>query len=600
MPLRDDLLNPIEGDNPSGANLRYAPVFDKIKEARRQDDDAPQGEWQRERKSADFKQVAKLAGDTLATKSKDVQLAAWLTEAMLLQEGFSGLRQGLDLLRGLIANFWDTLYPEVEDGDLELRAAPLEWVGTRLEDLVRKTPITRGGLNFYKYKESRAVGTEEAAAQSEQKREARETAVAEGKVTVEDFDKDVASTPTTQYEAWVAALDGCLGSIESLSVLCEEKFSDYTPSFMPLRTAIEEVRHTTNQILQKRLDQEGRRPAPDEAEVEQEPEAAADSAGDLGAAAAPARRKKAAVGLDPEDLDDVTARLAAVARFLRQQDASNPGSYLLLRGYRWGELRGFGDSPDPTVLVPPSSEVRQTIKRLSLEANWAALLETAETAMAQPCGRAWLDLQRYVVQAAVESGYGQVANAIRSELRGLLSDISGVAQWTLMDDTPTANVETQAWLKEIVAPAVAAGPSSHMFEDSPQEPAAPGEAPPPDTYTLALDAARSGRAADAIQMLADETQRQPSGRARFQRKLQLAQICMITGHETLARPILEELAASIAEHNLEDWEAADAVAHPLAMLYRCLDKLDGDAQVRQKLYAQISRLDPVQALQCTG
>jgi type VI secretion system protein ImpA len=220
--------------------------------------------------------------------------------------------------------------------------------------------------------------------------------------------------------------------------------------------------------------------------------------------------------------------------------------------------------------------------------------------MAQPCGRAWLDLQRYVVQAAVESGYGQVANAIRSELRGLLSDISGVAQWTLMDDTPTANVETQAWLKEIVAPAVAAGPSSHMFEDSPQEPAAPGEAPPPDTYTLALDAARSGRAADAIQMLADETQRQPSGRARFQRKLQLAQICMITGHETLARPILEELAASIAEHNLEDWEAADAVAHPLAMLYRCLDKLDGDAQVRQKLYAQISRLDPVQALQCTG
>jgi type VI secretion system protein ImpA len=598
MPLRDDLLNPIEGDNPSGANLRYAAVYDKIKEARRQDDDAPQGEWQRERKSADFKQVIKLAGDTLATKSKDLQLAAWLTEATLIQESFSGLRQGLDLLRGLIVNFWDTLYPEAEDGDLELRAAPLEWVGTRLEDLVRKTPITRGGLSFYKYKESRAVGTEEAAAQSEQKREARETAVAEGKVTVEDFDKDVASTPTAQYEAWVAALDGCLESIESLSALCEEKFPDYPPSFMPLRTAIEEVRHTTNQILQKRLDQEGRRPAPEEAEPE--PEAGAEAAGDGGAAAAPARRKKAAVGLDPEDLDDVTARLAAVARFLRQQDASNPGSYLLLRGYRWGELRGFGDSPDPTVLVPPSSEVRQTIKRLSLEANWAALLETAETAMAQPCGRAWLDLQRYVVQAAVESGYGQVANAIRSELRSLLSDISGVPQWTLMDDTPTANIETQAWLKEIVTPPAAAEPSTHMLEESPQEPAAPGEARPPDTYTLALDAARSGRAADAIQMLADETQRQPSGRARFQRKLQLAQICMITSHETLARPILEELAGEIAEHKLEDWEAADVVAHPLAMLYRCLDKLDGDAEVKQKLYAQISRLDPVQALQCTG
>src|SRR6266849_1039453 len=171
MPLRDDLLNPIEGDNPSGTSLRYAPVYDKIKEARRQDDDAPQGEWQRERKAADFRQVIKLGSDALATKSKDLQLGAWLTEAILLQEGFSGLRQGLDVLRGLVENFWDTLYPEVEDGDLELRAAPLEWVGTRLEDPVRKTPITRGGLSFYKYQESRAVGSEEEAAQSDQRRQ---------------------------------------------------------------------------------------------------------------------------------------------------------------------------------------------------------------------------------------------------------------------------------------------------------------------------------------------------------------------------------------------------------------------------------------------
>ena len=37
MPLRDDLLNPIPGDNPSGESLRYAPVFDKIKEARREE-----------------------------------------------------------------------------------------------------------------------------------------------------------------------------------------------------------------------------------------------------------------------------------------------------------------------------------------------------------------------------------------------------------------------------------------------------------------------------------------------------------------------------------------------------------------------------------
>ncbi|MEO8050708.1 MAG: type VI secretion system protein TssA [Acidobacteriota bacterium] len=601
MPLRDDLLNPIPGDSPSGTNLRYAPIFDKIKEARRQDDDAPQGEWQRERKIADYKQVVKLAGDALASQSKDLQLAAWLTEAFLHQEGFSGLRQGLELLRGLVENFWDTLYPEIEDGDLELRSAPLEWAGTRLDDPTRKAPLTRGGFSYYKFKESRTVGSEEDAAQSEQKREAREQAIADGKVTFEEFEKDSAATPTAQYEGWVAALDGSLESIDTLRALCDEKFGNYAPSFTPLKTALEEVRNVANQILQKRLDQEGRRPEPEE--VEDEPEAADDSWSDSGAAsaAAPARKKKAVAGLEPQDLDEVTPRLAAVARFLRQQDASGPAPYLLLRGYRWGEMRGYGDSPDPLLLIPPSSEVRQNIKRLSIEANWADVLEAAEAAMAEPCGRAWLDLQRYVVKAAEEWGYYNISKAVVSELRALLVDLPQLPQWTLMDDTPTANAETQVWIRDVVLPApgngtAAAAPS--FSEPAAEEKVTPGEPAPPDTFTLALDAARGGRAADAIQMLSEDIARQQTGRARFHRKLQLAQICMMTSHEALAQPILEELARSIEAHKLEEWESSDAVAHPLAMLYRCLSKMEGDPGVKQRLYAQISRLDPVQALEC--
>jgi len=81
MPLRDDILNPIPGANPSGESLRYAPVYDKIKEARRQDDEGPMGDWQRERKVADWALVLKLGTEAVATKSKDLQLAVWLTEA---------------------------------------------------------------------------------------------------------------------------------------------------------------------------------------------------------------------------------------------------------------------------------------------------------------------------------------------------------------------------------------------------------------------------------------------------------------------------------------------------------------------------------------
>ena len=152
-------------------------------------------------------------------------------------------------------------------------------------------------------------------------------------------------------------------------------------------------------------------------------------------------------------------RLAAVARFLRQQDASSPAPYLLLRGYRWGEVRGYGESPDPTVLIPPSSEVRQNIKRLSLEANWGEVLEAAETAMAEPCGRAWLDLQRYVVRAAEEWGYYNISKAVISELRALLADVPSLPHLTLMDDTATANAETQAWIRDVVQAASGSAPA---------------------------------------------------------------------------------------------------------------------------------------------
>src|SRR5580704_13659183 len=218
MPLRPDVLTPIAGDNPSGPNLRYDPVYDQIKEARRQDDTGPQGDWQRERKVADYRVVVELAGRALAERSKDLQLAVWLAEAALHREKFPGLQQGLDLLRGLVEQFWDTLYPEIEDGDLEPRNLLLSWVGSdRFINAVRLTPITAGGFGLYHYNESRRVGSEEDAAQSDAKRDARAAAIAEGKPTVEDFDKDAASTPTAQYETWVAALDGCLAAIASLS-----------------------------------------------------------------------------------------------------------------------------------------------------------------------------------------------------------------------------------------------------------------------------------------------------------------------------------------------------------------------------------------------
>src|ERR1035437_4140106 len=274
MPLRNDLLNPIAGENPSGQNLRYAPLYDKIKEARREEDDAAQGDWKYERKMADWPAVIKTAGETLATKTKDLQLAAWLTEVCLKKEGVAGLREGLDLMKGLVETFWDTLYPEVEDGDLEMRSAPLEWVGSRLDKAVRDSRLTRTGFSWYEYKASRKVPTEEEAGQDSNKAAAREAAVAEGKSPPEEFDKAMDASPKAYYVQLAADFEGALESLQALDAVCTEKFQDVAPSMSGLKQTLEEVQQAVRIFLVKKREKE-----PDEPVAGAEPEPGAEEAG---------------------------------------------------------------------------------------------------------------------------------------------------------------------------------------------------------------------------------------------------------------------------------------------------------------------------------
>lgn len=594
MPLRDDLLNPIPGSNPSGENLRYAPLYDQIKEARREEEaTGDMGVWQVDLKKADSPLVVKLAGDALATRSKDLQLGAWLTEAVLRLEGYPGLKSGLELMRGLLEGFWDTIYPEIEDGDLELRATPLEWVGSRLEEPLRRVSLTRSGLDWFTYKRSREIGYEADAATDEKKRQLREEAISRERPTAEEFDEAVQATPESFYQQRGEQLDACLEALRSLDELCAARFGDYTPSFGPLRGTLEEIKQIIRMLLAKKRPQE---PAV-EAAVEEEPEVLAEEEAPPGAPVRVARRK--VVGVEPADREDALERVAVAARYLRQQDPYSPAPYLLLRGLRWGELRAGGAEPDPALLEPPPTEVRQQLKSLARDGSWQEVLEAAENAMAGPCGRAWLDLQRYVVKACEELGgyYDPIATGIRSELKALLSDLPQLPQWTLSDDTPTANAETQAWLRGL------AQPPEPLFGAPPagdSRQTAPGEGPvAADAYDMAVEAARAGRPQEAIQILAREAAQERSGRARFQRKVQMAQICLGAGLEAIAYPILEELAAEIERRRLEEWEAPDMVAHVLALLLRSINKLGLSGEQKQKIYAWICRLDPVQALACS-
>lgn len=605
MPLREDLLTPIPGDNPSGADVRYDTkllLYDKIKEARRQDDALAQGDWQHERKLADYSLVANLSQEALATRTKDLQLAAWLTEAMLRTEGFAGLRQGLTLCTGLVAHFWDTLYPPIEDGDLELRAGPLEWLGTAIEIPLKSMPLVRAGYDWYKYKESRAVGYEDSG-KSDKERKGREQKIAEGKLAPEAFDKAFGETPKAFYLQSEKDLDGCLQALKSLDEASDEKFGRAAPSLGRLKSALEEVRHTVHALLEKKRETE---PDP----VEAAPAAESTTAGSVampasggpGGSGAPGITISVSTSSEPPERREAIAAVARVAALLRKQQPYSPAPYLMMRGLRWGELRTAAKLSDANLLEAPPTELRQHVKRLALAKKWNELLETAENAMSLPCSRAWLDLQRLVVGACAALGdeYEPIAATIRSELRTLLTDLPQLLDATLLDDTPAANAETRAWLLELIAPPLQGS-----------EPVPEGEASSTssnghhlaswlnksaDAYVWAQEALKAGQPEKAFEVMRKEIARQRSGRGRFERTLQLVELCVAAGKDAIAQPLLDDLMEAIEAHKLDDWEDKEMVAAALATVMKISRKVQDDESEKRKLFERICRLDPVRAL----
>jgi type VI secretion system protein ImpA len=340
------LLKPIAADKPAGKDIRYDGPHDAIRQARRSDDGLAQGEWVREIKTADWPAVIEIATEALATKSKDLQVSSWLTEALAKRYGFPGLRDGFHLIRELQQCFWDALYPEIEDGDLETRAAPLVWLNEELPLAIRQIPVTQGvsGENYawLDWKESRDVDN--------LGQEDKEAALADGKITGEQFDKTVESTSLAYYRTLSEDLSQLFREYEELDQVVDEKFSQLgrqAPTLLDVKQAIEDCRMLVADIVKKKGGLE-----PEPTPPEPEPNAERGSLGRLPRAKEelPSREgqgkperaidadQSAVVSLMPRDRADAIRRLAAVAEYFRRAEPHSPIAYLVQRAVRWGEM----------------------------------------------------------------------------------------------------------------------------------------------------------------------------------------------------------------------------------------------------------------------
>jgi type VI secretion system protein ImpA len=281
----DALLQPIREDQPAGRSLIYEAEYDQIREARRSEEDIPQGAWTRDTKVADWDGVVDLAVACLTTKTKDLQIAAWLTEALTRLHGFAGLRDGMRVLLGIQEGYWDSYYPQVEDGDLDSRVGPFLFLNqaNTLIRILRTIPLTTGEETYDLNQHIESRETENLIRKNP---DDEKKILAGGRIRADRFDRAVVASPRRFYERIVADLHAAKVAFDAFDKSTDEHFGRDAPSLMDLRKTIDECLRLLDPILaQKRQSEpDSELDAPPEPEPGVEETNALDEAGGSGEA----------------------------------------------------------------------------------------------------------------------------------------------------------------------------------------------------------------------------------------------------------------------------------------------------------------------------
>lgn len=325
----ETLLTPISADRPSGDFLRYSGLYEAVEEARREDDPAlPQGVWKTGLKKADWKEAARLCLDALETRSKDLQVAAWLLEAWVHLEGLPGSTIGLSLLGALCESFWDTVHPLPQEGDAEFRLAPLEWVAGRIPDTVRGIPITAPTSDEGRsctYADLDGARHLERLARTDP--QAVQAAEARGRISTDRFLVSVSLTPTAFYSVLEADARQSLAALDALAALLSRLCGNDAPSFQRLGDALFALQHFALRVLEERGEE---RVTPEEGvpmdEMDLYPQADQEEEG-VFYGSSPIRSRAEAY-----------RRLSEAADYLLRTEPHSPTPYLVRRAVAWGGM----------------------------------------------------------------------------------------------------------------------------------------------------------------------------------------------------------------------------------------------------------------------
>ncbi len=308
------LLAPIAADRPAGVNVREdeesAQLYYRLKDARsaaRVAERQADVEAERGPVAPEWRVIFEIAHDLLLTRTKDLEVAAWLTEAALRLHGYPGLKQAFLLLDGMVARYWDDLH-SVDTDDISAKVAPLAGLngvgadGTLIQPM-RLAPITApravapAGLWDYMVKRKKGAQSPSAVALGTAARE----------------------TDTAAYKTIYAAITACLNSFTSLSARLDSLCGADSPPSSTIRTTLIEAADALRDVSGLGLDILGH--VAIESVAAAEPERAPEAT-PAGPASVPA---PAAI----YSREDALRELSRIATFFREHEPNSPVGFSL-------------------------------------------------------------------------------------------------------------------------------------------------------------------------------------------------------------------------------------------------------------------------------
>lgn len=334
------LLAPISEDLPAGDAFRTIDPtgyfeIKRLRDAARKSEKQFFGDTGESSGDGDeWDQIHDMCIETIAEKSKDLQIAAWLIEALIRRHGFAGLRDGFRLVRELSERFWDGIHPRPDEDGVLTTVAPLSGLNGEEGDgplipAIGRVCVTNssseGPFELWQFRQAHDLEQVEP--------DKREQRLSEGWVSLSMFEKSVAGTSPDFFRTLLEDLEQSQEEFAALEKVLDEKCGKdesgfpLTPPTSRIREALTDAKRTIQGFSRDVLGSSAEGGDDDEAQADQE-------AGGDGASAVTVKSNSRGV----RTREDAFKLLLEVADFFKKTEPHSPVSYSLQQVVRWGRM----------------------------------------------------------------------------------------------------------------------------------------------------------------------------------------------------------------------------------------------------------------------